>query len=155
MSAYHLAELNIARLKAPLDHPDTQEFTNNIAAINALAEASPGFIWRLQDDSTGDATSIRLMDDPLLIINLSVWDSVESLFQYTYYSGHADFFRRRAEWFGKLELVGVVLWWIEAGQYPTLEQAHAKLEHLNAHGPTPQAFSFKQRYTVEEWLAGR
>lgn len=142
---YHLAELNIARMLAPAESPIMADFVNGLAQINALAEQSTGFVWRMKDDAD-NAMAIRLFDDPLLIINLSVWETIESLYEYTYYSQHAEFFRRRAEWFSKLEMVGVVLWWVKAGELPTLQDAKARLEHLNTHGASPLAFTFKKRF---------
>lgn len=152
MTHYQLAELNIARLKAPIDDPSVKDFVDNIARINALAEASQGFVWRLKDEDD-NALAINPFDDPRMIINLSVWESIENLFTFTYSSEHVDFFRRRAEWFGKLEFIGMVMWWIPAGEWPTAEEAKAKLDYLNEHGPTPHAFTFKKRFTVEELLA--
>lgn len=149
---YHIAELNIARMIAPLDSPVMAEFINNLNALNSLGEQSEGFVWRLKTDD-GSATSIRAFDDPAIIVNLTVWASIEALFEFTYKSEHVDFFRRRREWFEKLESAAVVLWWIPAGTPPTVEEAKAKLEYLQANGPTPLAFTFKQRFTVEEMLA--
>jgi hypothetical protein len=145
MASFHIAQLNIARALAPLDTPQMADFMNGLARINALAEESPGFVWRLQDD-VGDATSIRPFDDDRIIVNMSVWESVDALFQYAYYSTHVEFFRRRAEWFDKAAEAMVVLWWIPAGHLPDVEEAKQKLFHLRAHGPTPHAFTFRQRF---------
>ncbi len=145
---YHLAQLNIARMLAPLDTPQMADFMAGLPEINALAENTPGFVWRLMDD-VGDATSIRPFDDDAIIVNMSVWESIEALYQYAYYSKHADFFRRRAEWFENRVVPMVVLWWIPAGHIPTVEEAKAKLLHLRTHGPTREAFTFKQQFPAE------
>lgn len=142
---YQLAELNIARMLAPSDDPIMAEFMDNLAKINALAEQSPGFVWRFIE-SGGNATEVRPYDDPHIIINISVWESVDALYNYTYYSGHTDFFRRRADWFHKLDTPIMALWWVPAGHQPTVEEAKARLDHLTQHGPTPTAFTFKQRF---------
>lgn len=142
-SHYHLAELNIAQLRAPLSDPSIQEFVDNLQPINALADHSPGFVWRLQTED-GDATSLRAFDNDLIIVNLSVWESVEALRAYVYQSRHVDFVRRKKEWFDKLGSVHFVMWWIPVGHIPTVAEAKAKLEHLAAHGETAEAFTFRR-----------
>jgi hypothetical protein len=146
---YQLAQVNIARMLAPITDPIMADFVNNLERINGLAESAPGFIWRLKTPA-GDATSLRVFDDEWMIINMSVWDSVDALHQFTYYSPHVEIYRRRKEWFSKLTELGVALWWVPAGYTPTPEDAKAKLAYLNAHGPTPLAFTFKQPFTVDE-----
>ena len=141
----HLAQLNIGRLLAPIDDPRIADFVANLGPINALAEASPGYVWRLQDDS-GDATSIQAFEDELMILNLTVWESAEALADFVYRTGHVDFLRRRREWFeGAIEPT-TCLWWIPAGTTPAIPDAIARLEHLRAHGPTPSAFTFRHRF---------
>jgi hypothetical protein len=140
---YHLAELNIAQLRAPLTDPSIQEFVDNLQPINALADHSPGFVWRLQTED-GDATSLRVFDNAMIIVNLSVWESVEALRAYVYQSQHVDFVRRKKAWFDKLGSVHFVMWWIPAGHIPTVVEAKAKLEHLAAHGETAEAFTFRR-----------
>jgi hypothetical protein len=152
MTQYHLAEINIAQMIAPMDSPIMAEFKNNLERINGLGEQSPGFVWRLKDDS-GDATSIKVFDNDAMIINMTVWESIEALYDFAYKSDHTEFFRRRREWFDKLDIPVVVLWWIPAGHIPTIDEAKAKLDYLKEHGVTPLAFTFKQRFTVEEMLA--
>lgn len=149
---YHIAQLNIARMRAPLDHPSMADFVANLDAINALGEQTPGFVWRLKDDEGNDATALRLFDD-MTIVNMTVWESISALYQYAYYSGHADIYRRRLEWFEKPTEAMMVLWWIPAGHIPTLEEAKERLLYLRAYGPTPYAFTFKQRFTAGEALA--
>jgi hypothetical protein len=143
---WHLAQLNIGRLRAPTEDPATGDFMANLDRINTLAEATPGFVWRLQTDE-GNATAIRAFDgDPLMILNMSVWESVDSLADYVYRSDHTPFLRRRGEWFERLSEVYLVLWWIPAGTVPTIEEALARLEHLKSHGPTPEAFTFRRPF---------
>jgi hypothetical protein len=145
MNSYRLAQLNIARMLAPLDSPQMAEFVARLAPINALAEASPGFVWRLQDDA-GDATSIRAFDDDWIIVNMTVWESVETLREFAYQGGHAGVMRRRREWFEPQRMAYMVMWWIPAGHIPTLEEARARLEHLQAQGESEHAFTFRRVY---------
>jgi hypothetical protein len=149
---YHLAQVNIAHMVAPLDSTVMHDFVANLDQINALAEAAPGFVWRLKGDGN-DATSLRPYEDERIIVNMSVWESIDSLFQYAYYSDHTEFFRRRREWFHKMTTPAVALWWIEVGHIPTVDEAKEKLALLEKYGATPQAFTFKQRFTVEEMMA--
>jgi Domain of unknown function (DUF3291) len=141
----HLAQLNVGRLKAPIDDPAIDDFRMNLARVNALAEISAGFLWRLQDDS-GDATAINPFGDELEIINLTVWKSVEALGDFTYRSGHVELLRRRREFFEAPTRAILCLWWISEGTIPTVDQAIARLEHLRDHGPTPTAFTFRHRF---------
>lgn len=145
---YVLAELNIGRMVAPLDDPAVAEFVNNLVRINELADVSPGFVWRLKND-LGDSTSFRIFDDENIIINLTVWESVDALFDYAYKSEHVAFFRRRREWFTKMDTPSMVLWWIPADHRPTFEEAKERLDHLTKHGATPYAFTFKERFEPE------
>ncbi|MBA4011995.1 MAG: DUF3291 domain-containing protein [Phenylobacterium sp.] len=141
MSGYHLAQINVARLKAPIDAPETADFKNNLDRINALAESSPGFVWRLTGDGN-DATDLVAFDDPLIITNLSVWESPAALGAFVYRSGHVEIMRRRAEWFHEIEAY-MALWWVPVGHAPTLAEAVARLELLRANGPGPDAFTFR------------
>lgn len=149
MTKYHLAQANIGIMLAPLDDPIMHGFVSKLDEINALADAAPGFVWRLQTES-GDATAIRVFDNDKLIINMSVWESIDALHQYTYYSAHAEVFRQRRDFFEKMETPYLVLWWVPAGHIPTTDEMKARLEYLTAHGPTPHAFTFKQRFTVDD-----
>lgn len=142
METYHLAQINIARLLAPMEAPETKDFAQALAAINLLAESSDGFIWRLKDES-GNATSIHAFPDPMMIVNMSVWDSVESLQHFAYQSGHVQYVRRRKEWFEQMNTPFMALWWIPVGHIPTLEEAKERLESLAQHGETSFAFTFK------------
>lgn len=141
---WHLVQLNVARPLAPLASPQLTDFMNQLDAINALAEASPGFVWRLVG-SGGNATDVIVADDPSLLVNMSVWTSVELLFDFVYKTAHTKVMARRREWFEKLELFQV-LYWISEGQLPSVAEALARLEMLRAAGPSPEAFTFKQRF---------
>lgn len=141
---HHLAQVNVATLRAPIDHPSIAEFADNLATINALAESSPGFVWRLQTD-TGDATAIQIFDDPMTIINLTVWTGVDELRQYAYRTAHADFVRRRREWF-EPGSTRVALWWVPAGTLPTVDDIRPHLDFLGRYGPSPYSFTFAHRH---------
>ncbi|KQW70401.1 hypothetical protein ASE17_16010 [Phenylobacterium sp. Root77] len=141
MTSYHLAQINVARLKAPLDAPETADFTDNLDRINALAEASKGFVWRLTGDGN-DATDLAAFDDPMIITNMSVWESPAALGAFVYRSGHSQIMRRRAEWFHEME-VFMALWWVPVGHEPTVAEGVARLALLERHGPTPDAFTFR------------
>lgn len=143
-AGYELAQLNVAIAREPLDAPGMAPFVENLDRINALAESSPGFLWRLKDDS-GNATGFRPFDADTLV-NLSVWRSVESLRDFTYRSVHVDFVRRREEWFLRLREAVVVLWWVAAGHRPTVEEAAVKLRQLRAEGPSASAFTFARLF---------
>ncbi len=145
MAGHHLAQLNIARMRAPLDHPSMQGFTGRLDEINAIAERSPGFVWRLQTDE-GNATSIRPYDDPDVLVNLSVWESVEAFEDFTYRSAHGELVRNGNAFFERPTAPQIVLWWIPAGTLPDLEDAKRRLERLRERGPTPEAFSFRHRF---------
>lgn len=138
-----LAQLNVAEMKSPLDSPDMADFVANLERINALAEQSPGYVWRLQDG--GDATAFRPLGQNVLV-NLSVWADVAALSQYVYRSAHVEIMRRRREWFDRLKVAHMVLWWVPVGHRPILEEAVARLEQLRAEGPSPSAFNFAQAY---------
>ncbi len=145
MSGHHLAQLNVAAARAEMDDPVMAGFAARLEEINALADRSPGFVWRLQTED-GDATAIRVFPDPLMLVNLSVWESVDALQAFTYKSAHAGVMRRRAEWFHRAREAYVVLWWVPVGTVPSLDEAKARLEMLRAAGPSPAAFTFRRRY---------
>jgi hypothetical protein len=148
---YHLAEINIGRMLGPIDGPVMADFAARLDEINTLSEASPGFIWRLKGEEN-NATNLRIYDDNMIIINMSVWENIDALYQFTYYSHHVEVFRRRREWFSKMEIY-MTLWYVPAGHRPTPQEAVEKLGYLEQHGPTPLAFTFKQQFTVEDMLA--
>lgn len=142
--SYHLAQLNIAHLLAPLDSPQLADFVANLDRINALAESSPGFVWRLQTEE-GNATDIDFFG-PYTIVNMSVWDDLEALHNYVYRSAHTEILRRKREWFHTMRSSHMVLWWVPAGHRPTIEEAGEKLRLLQEQGPCPEAFTFKQSF---------
>lgn len=144
MSQYHIAQLNIAELMAPIDSPQLADFVANLDRINALAEDSPGFVWRLQTDE-GDATGIDYFGSDK-IVNLSVWGSVEALHDYVYRSVHVEIMRRKKEWFHNMGKPHMVLWWVPAGHIPSIEEASHKLDVLREQGATGEAFTFRKTY---------
>jgi hypothetical protein len=142
---WHLAQVNIARMVAPLDSPVMAGFVAKIDEFNALADRSPGFVWRFQGDA-GNATYLRPYEDDRIIFNLSVWQSPDALKAYVYRTGHADLVRQRQQWFEHSDQAILALWWIPAGHLPAVEEAKDRLQHLRTHGPTAQAFSFRQPF---------
>lgn len=146
---HHLAQLNIGRLRAATDDPLVAEFMDALDEINALAERSPGFVWRFQTDE-GNATAERPYDDDSILVNFSTWESVEALADYVYRSDHTAYLRRRREWFERMDEVISVLWWVPEGHRPTVEEAIDRLEHLRTHGPTPAAFTFRHRFGPDD-----
>lgn len=143
--AWHLAQFNIARMLEPLEHPVMAGFVEQLDSVNALAERTPGFVWRLQTEE-GDATALRPYEDTRILVNMSVWESIEALHRFTYHSAHAGPFRDRKSWFEPLEPPTLVLWWIRAGTVPTVEEGRERLARLRAQGPTEMAFTFKERF---------
>lgn len=142
----NLAQLNIARLRFPLDGPELKDFVDALPRINALGDNSPGFVWRLFDES-GDATGVANPFGDRVIINLTLWESVEALRGYIYHTEHLDFMRRRREWFDHTGIPEhLVLWWVPAGHTPTVDEAAQRLAHLEKHGPSPHAFTFRQPF---------
>lgn len=142
----HLAQLNIAHLAAPLDSPQLAGFVAKLEEINTLADNSPGFVWRLRDES-GDATAIRPFG-PDVIVNLTVWESVEALHTYTYRTDHMHLLQRRREWFTRSARPHMVLWWIDKGERPTTAEAARRLALLETDGPTPEAFTFRHQFVA-------
>ncbi len=142
---YHLAQINIGRLIAPIDDPKIAEFVAQLAPINAIADKAPGFGWRLQSES-GNATDIAYNDDPSIMVNMSVWESLEVLRDYAYKSDHMKVFRDRAKWFEKMDKPHYCLWWIPGGHIPTVAEGRKRLEHYQTHGATPYSFWFSQQF---------
>jgi hypothetical protein len=142
---FHLAQCNIVRLKAPLESPVVAGFVAALDPINALADQAPGFVWRLTGDDDS-STSIRAFADEQIILNLSVWESFETLKLYVYKSGHRDVLRRRREWADRFEGVQTALWWIRAGTIPEPSDAVARLNALERFGPTEFAFTFQSTF---------
>lgn len=138
---FHLAQCNVVRLKAPLDAPEVAGFVAALDPINAVADAAPGFVWRLKTDE-GDATSIRVFADDQILLNMSVWESIEALKAFVYQSDHKEVLRRRREWADRFEGVQSAMWWIRAGTTPEPSDAVARLAALARGGPSPYAFTF-------------
>jgi hypothetical protein len=145
----YLAEVNIARMLAPLDSLLMADFVANLNPINELAEKSDGFIWRLKDD-TNNATSIKIYNDDFIIVNMSVWRNIETLFEYVYRSNHAEFYKRRKEWFEKMPQMHMAMWYVPINKRPAVAEAVERIEYLRKHGETPYAFSFKKKFTAED-----
>jgi len=144
--AYQLAQMNIARFLKPMDHPDMAGFVKMLDPLNHHADTAPGFVWRLTDEGSNNATSIAFYDDPLQLVNMSVWADVDSLRNYVYRSEHAAMVKRRAEWAEAMESMYIVLWWVPAGHTPDLAEGDARLKLLQAQGPTAEAFTFARKF---------
>ncbi|MCL4297921.1 MAG: DUF3291 domain-containing protein [Anaerolineae bacterium] len=142
---YHLAQVNIGRIVAPLDDPLLAGFVARLDEINALADRSPGFVWRLQTEE-GNATDLRPYDDDRILVNMSVWESLEHLKAYVYRSAHVEVMRQRRQWFEKFEGMYMALWWVKAGHLPTVQEARQRLEYLAEHGASADAFTFSQPF---------
>jgi len=151
---YHLAQVNIGRAVAPMDSPAMAGFVSQLAPVNALADRSPGFVWRLQSES-GNATDILPYDDPSININMSVWESVEALKEFVYKSGHIVPLRDRLKWFEKPVEAHMAMWWIPAGHIPTVEEAKERLQFRRTRGDTPVAFSFSSPFPAPEAPLGQ
>ena len=145
MSDYHLAQINIGRLVAPAGDPQVAAFFAQLDEINELAEKSPGFIWRLQSDS-GNATDIPYNEDPTLLVNMSVWETLESLKAFTYQSRHLQVFRQRRDWFQKMSQPHYCLWWVPAGHTPSVTEGRERLERYTQFGSTPESFWFSEPF---------
>jgi hypothetical protein len=149
MARYHIAQVNIGRIKAPLDDPIMTGFTGRLDELNALADRAPGFVWRLQTDE-GNATYFRPYDDDRILLNMSVWETVDALKNYVYRTVHTELLRHRHEWFEQFETTYLALWWVPAGHIPGIDEARKRIAHLDAHGATQFAFTFKSVFQPEE-----
>jgi len=146
---YQIAQLNIARMVAPLTDPAMAGFVAQLATINALADSSPGFVWRLQTEE-GDATALRPYDDDLILVNLSVWASVADLSTFVYKSAHRGVLQQRQQWFERFDGPHLALWWVPSGHIPSVDEAKERLDFLRAHGETIYAFSFKKLFAAPQ-----
>lgn len=142
MTGFHLAQINVGRIIAPMDDPEMAGFAGRLDDINALADRSPGFVWRLQSES-GNATDIEVTEDPSFIVNMSVWEDLESLFAYVYKSDHIAVMAQRRKWFEKPSAAFMALWWLPAGTLPSIEEGLRRIALLDRKGPTGEAFTFK------------
>ena len=149
MVRFHLAQANIGRIRAPLEDPIMEGFRTQLDPINALADRSPGFVWRLQTED-GNAMAIRPFADERMAINMSVWDSLETLQQFVYESAHLGPLRDRKQWFEPIEGPILVLWWVPAGHIPTVDEALERLQHLKQHGPSHDAFTFRRPFPAPD-----
>jgi len=148
VTGYHLAQLNVGTVRAPTDAPELAGFMAGIGPVNAIADAAPGFVWRLQDGDGPGATALRPRG-PDLMVNMSVWETLEALRDFVYRNGpHLDFMRRRREWFHRMAGQHLVLWWIPAGHIPSLDEGLARLDLLEREGPGPRAFTFREPYAA-------
>jgi hypothetical protein len=140
---WQLAQVNIALPVAPLESEQLAEFVAALDPINAIADVAPGFVWRLQTDA-GDATAVKGFGDERLIVNLSVWASLEALGDFVFRSTHVEVMRRRREWFERMATAYTALWWVPAGHRPSVTEAEDRLEVLRRDGPTERAFTFRE-----------
>lgn len=148
MKKYQLAEINVARIKGvTIDDPIMKEFTDNLDTVNALAERSNGFVWRLKDESD-NATNINPYNDEQVIINISVWETIETLEDFVYRTFHTEFIKRRKEWFKTYGKAHTAMWWIEKENFPTVQEAVDKLDLLQKNGPSPMVFNFRKKFTM-------
>ena len=149
MVRYNIAQVNIGRIRAELDDPVMAGFVNRLDEINALAESSPGFVWRLAG-AENNATYLRPFEDSWMILNMSVWDSVEHLRQFVYQTSHRELLRQRNDWFERLTNVYAALWWVPAAHIPSVDEAKQRLAHLEKNGPTQFAFTFQKMFEPDE-----
>jgi hypothetical protein len=146
---YQLAQLNVARARFDRTDPRFQSFVDLVQPVNALADRMPGFVWRLADETGVGSTDIKAFDDPNMLVNMSVWEDFQSLEDFAFNTVHAKVMNRKAEWFGLMESQHLVLWWVASGHRPDLAEARSRLTHLDQNGPSPTAFTFKQRYNSD------
>lgn len=149
---FHLAQVNIARMRAPLEDPLMAEFVARLDEVNALADGSPGFVWRLQTDA-GDATALRPYDDDRILFNMSVWETPEQLREFVYRGMHVEVMRRRKSWFDRFDGMYYALWWVPLGHIPSIEEAKERLEHLRTQGESAYAFSFRKIFPAPDAAA--
>jgi Domain of unknown function (DUF3291) len=149
MKGYHVAQVNIGRIKGPLDSAVMAGFVRRLEEINALADRGPGFVWRLQTEE-GNATYLRPYEDDRILLNMSVWETIEALRHYVYKTAHAELLRQRHEWFEKFAGAYTALWWVPAGHIPGIDEAKKRLAYLDKHGPTQFAFTFKNVFPADE-----
>lgn len=145
---YNLAQINIARMLAPLESEIMKDFVNNLERINQLAEKSEGFVWRLVEDNNESA--VKVFKNDQIVVNMSVWQSINTLLNFTYKSAHKDIFKRRKEWFSAMKEMHMACWYVPVGTYPTAQEAKDRLEYLNEYGESPYAFTLKSKFTPKE-----
>ena len=151
----HLAQFNIARLKAPTDDPATAEFMANLDRINGLGRRMPGFVWMLEGQTGEGSTDLKIGGDPLMIPNLTVWEDVESFDRFVWGTVHKQFYDRRAEWFEAMDEMHMVMWWVDPGHRPTLDEGLSRLQHLKDHGNSDHAFGWEHLRSATLWQTRR
>ncbi|WP_211366232.1 DUF3291 domain-containing protein [Pseudonocardia kunmingensis] len=150
----HLAQVNVARLRAPVDDPSMREFAAGIDSIHCLAAASPGFVWQLRTDD-GHGICVQPGEGGPVFVNLTVWRDYEALHAFTYRTAHAAFLKRRSRWFAATPQPSTALWWLPAGTVPAVDDALRRLRHLRTYGPTARAFSLRRRFRPDGTPATR
>jgi hypothetical protein len=155
MSEMHLAQVNIGRVLGGPDDPRMADFYDNLARINAMAERMPGFIWRLKDDSGTSAMALHWPGDPGMAVNMSVWESPETLEKFVFQTVHRNIYARKHEFFETPQKPTVVMWWVAEGHIPTLEEAKTRLDHYTAHGPSEFAFGWAELPSARLWQEKR
>jgi hypothetical protein len=151
----HLAQLNVGRIRYPTDDPRVAEFMGALDAVNALAERSPGFVWRLKDDASNNATNILVTPDPSFLINMSVWETPEQLEHFVWNTVHKHIYAKKGNWFEPMCTPHLVMWWVPAGHVPTPQEALGRLDHLTQHGPSEHAFGWESLPNVTLWAQQR
>ncbi|MER6615670.1 DUF3291 domain-containing protein [Streptomyces xantholiticus] len=141
MTAHELAQVNIARLKFPLDSVELKPFVDALDPVNAVADEADGFVWRLKNAYADDARDLRVFDDDWMLVNMSMWRDVNALTAFMYQGRHREMMSRRYEFFERVDEAMATMWWVPAGHRPTVEEAERRLLHLREHGPTPYAFT--------------
>ena len=143
----NLAQLNIAKLKEPLDHPSLHGFVSRLDEINAIADKSPGFVWRLIEEENDPPVNTSVFDDPMVVVNMSVWESLEDLKDFVYKTDHVQVYLQKDQWFHKPTSPHMVLWWVSKGHIPSPQEAKERLSYLTSNGPSKYAFTFKEFFT--------
>ena len=151
----HLAEVNIGRVLGGPEDPRMADFFDNLARINALAERMPGFVWRLKDETGDSAMALHWPDDPTMNVNMSVWESSETLGRFVFQTVHRNIYARKHDFFEPPDRPMFVLWWVEPGHIPTLAEAKARLDHYRAHGPSDYAFGWADLPEAKAWVERR
>jgi hypothetical protein len=151
----HLAQLNVGHIRYPTDDPRMAEFMGQLDAVNALAERSPGFVWRLKDDASNNATNILVSADPHFLINMSVWETAEQLEHFVWNTVHKRIYQKKGNWFAPMATPHFVMWWISAGHTPTHQEALERLGHLTQHGPSDHAFGWESLPNIKLWMNQR
>jgi hypothetical protein len=151
----HLAQVNIGRVLGGPDDPRMADFYSNLARVNALAERMPGFVWRLKNESGESAVGLTWPGDPIMAVNLTVWESAEDLGRFVFQTVHRNIYARKHEFFEMPKQPSVAMWWIAAGHIPTLEEAKKRLDYLIAHGPSEFAFGWADLPSAKAWRERR